>query len=101
MAEAAHSHDAISEVAVVGVADARLGQVPAAVIVLRQDKPPVEVTALEAHLRDTVLATHVPVAWRFVGELSRTSSMKVDHRAVRRLFENPATDLDSGARNGG
>ncbi|MDP9141344.1 MAG: fatty acid--CoA ligase family protein [Pseudomonadota bacterium] len=81
-------HPAVSASAVVGLADARLGQVPAAAI---QFKPGVEqpsVAALEAHLRTLIYATHIPVTWRFVDELPRTPSLKVDRPALRRLFEN-------------
>jgi long-chain acyl-CoA synthetase len=80
-------HSAISAAAVVGVPDKRLGHVPAAVIQL---KPGVElptIAELEAHLRDHVLATHIPVVWRFVESLPRTPSMKTDRPALRRLLE--------------
>jgi acyl-coenzyme A synthetase/AMP-(fatty) acid ligase len=80
-------HGAISAVAVLGLPDKRLGQVPAAAIQL---KPGVErpgIGDLEAHLRRHVYATHVPVVWRIVEELPRTPSLKVDRPAVRRLFE--------------
>jgi long-chain acyl-CoA synthetase len=80
-------HDAISAAAVVGIADKRLGQVPAAAI---QFKPGVEqptVAALEAHLRDRVLSTHIPTVWRFVDALPTTPSLKIDRPAVRRLFQ--------------
>jgi acyl-coenzyme A synthetase/AMP-(fatty) acid ligase len=79
-------HDAISAAAVVGIADKRLGQVPAAAI---QFKPGVEqptIAALEAHLRDRVLSTHIPTVWRFVDALPTTPSLKIDRPAVRRLF---------------
>jgi long-chain acyl-CoA synthetase len=78
-------HPAVSAVAVVGIDDSRLGQAPAAAIQLKPGfTPPAD---LEAHLRAHVLATHVPVAWRFVQELPRNASMKTDRAAVRRLFE--------------
>ncbi len=81
-------HPAVSAAAVVGLADARLGQVPAAAI---QFKPGVEqpsVAALETHLRSLIYSTHIPVTWRFVDALPRTPSLKVDRPALRRLFEN-------------
>lgn len=80
-------HEAISAAAVVGIADKRLGQVPAAAI---QFKPGVEqptIAALEAHLRDRVLSTHIPTVWRFVDALPTTPSLKIDRPAVRRLFQ--------------
>jgi long-chain acyl-CoA synthetase len=79
-------HPAVSEAAVVGVSDRRLGQVPAAAV---QFKPGVEQpneAELEAHLREHVPATHIPVRWRFVDELPRTPSFKVDRPGLRGLF---------------
>ena len=80
-------HPAVSAAAVVGLADTRLGQVPAAAIQLKPGVPPPAPADLEAHLREHVLATHVPVVWRFVDQLPRNPSMKTDIPAVRRLFE--------------
>jgi acyl-coenzyme A synthetase/AMP-(fatty) acid ligase len=80
-------HPAVSAAAVVGVSDTRLGQVPAAAIQLKPGFAPPAPADLEAHLRAHVLATHIPVKWRFVQELPRNRSMKTDRPAVRRLFE--------------
>jgi long-chain acyl-CoA synthetase len=80
-------HPAVSAVAVVGIPDHRLGQVPAAAIQLKPGFSPPELPALEAHLREHVLATHIPVKWRFVEVLPRNPSMKTDRPAVRKLFE--------------
>jgi long-chain acyl-CoA synthetase len=76
-------HPAVSEVSVVGVADERLGQVPGAAVCTRER---VSAEALESHLRGHVLATHIPVHWRFVDELPRTPSFKIDRNAVSTLF---------------
>lgn len=80
-------HPAVSEAAVTGVPDSRLGQVPAAAIRLKpgMEKPSTE--DLEQHLRQQVLATHVPVKWAFCEDLPRTPSQKTDRVALRRLFE--------------
>jgi long-chain acyl-CoA synthetase len=80
-------HEKISAAAVVGIADRRLGQVPAAVIQLKPGVEQPSVADLEAHLRDHILATHIPVEWRFVATLPTTPSLKTDRPAVRRLFE--------------
>jgi long-chain acyl-CoA synthetase len=80
-------HPAVSAVAVVGLSDTRLGQVPAAVVQLKRDAVEPTIDELERHLRSHVYATHVPVAWRVVDELPRTASFKVDRRAARDLFE--------------
>ena len=80
-------HPAVAEVAVTGIADARLGQVPAAAIRLKPKSTPPEFTELESHVRQHVLATHMPTKWLFCSDLPRTPSLKIDHRAVRLLFE--------------
>jgi acyl-coenzyme A synthetase/AMP-(fatty) acid ligase len=80
-------HPAVSSAVVVGLADARLGQVPAAAVQIRPGVSRPTAGDLEHHLRDHVYATHIPVAWRFVDELPRTASFKVDGAAVRGLFE--------------
>jgi acyl-coenzyme A synthetase/AMP-(fatty) acid ligase len=82
------SHEAVSAAAVVGIPDKRLGQVPAAVIRIKPGRIQPAVAELESHLRERVLATHIPVAWRFVTELPTTPSLKIDRPAVRRLFDD-------------
>jgi len=79
-------HPAISAVAVVGVPDSRLGQVPAAAVQIKPGFSVPVTSDLEAHLRAHILATHIPVKWRFVQELPKNPSMKTDRPAVLRLF---------------
>ncbi len=83
-------HDAVSAAGVTGVPDHRLGQVPAAAIQLKPDVAPPTIAELEAHLRQHVAATHIPVKWRFVESLPRNRSVKVDRPALRTLFESEA-----------
>jgi acyl-coenzyme A synthetase/AMP-(fatty) acid ligase len=80
-------HPAVSAAAVTGLADKRLGQIPAAAIQLKPGVEPPTSAQLEEHLRSHVLATHIPVVWRFVEDLPRTPSLKVDRPALKRLFE--------------
>lgn len=80
-------HSAVAAAAVIGIADERLGQVPAAAIEVKEGVKQPAIEELESHLRQHVYATHIPVAWRFVSALPRTVSFKVDGPAVRRLFE--------------
>lgn len=82
------THPAVSAVAVLGLPDQRLGQVPAAVVQPKPGVDPPDIAELEAHLRGQLYATHIPAAWRLVEELPRTPSLKVDRPAIRRLFES-------------
>ena len=79
-------HPAVSAAAVIGIAERRLGQVPAAAVQFKPGVVPPSEADLEAHVRRHVPATHVPVAWRFVDELPRTPSFKVDRPLLRSLF---------------
>ena len=85
-------YPAISAAAVVGIADRRLGQVPAVAIELKPGIEPPPVADIEAELRSRVPATHIPRAWRLLKALPRTPSMKVDMPAVRRLFAQQSAD---------
>lgn len=81
------SHPSVADAVVVGVPDARLGQVPAAVVQLRAGSLRPTVIELERHARDFLYATHIPALWRLVDELPRNASLKVDRAAVRRMLE--------------
>jgi acyl-coenzyme A synthetase/AMP-(fatty) acid ligase len=85
-------HPDISAVGVVGVKDRRLGEVPGAVIQVKpgHDQPSPE--QIEAHLREHVMATHIPVHWRFVDELPKTLSFKVHRPALQDLFADVTAD---------
>ena len=83
-------HPAVTAACVVALADRRLGQTPGAAIQRSPSSEAPTSAALEAHLREHLPATHIPVAWRFVDELPKNPSMKIDRPAVARLFEQPA-----------
>ena len=84
--EALLLHPAVAAASVVGVPDSRLSEVPAAAVQLRYGVPGPQVEELAAHLRQHLLATHIPVHWEFVASLPKTPSFKIDRLAVRRLF---------------
>jgi long-chain acyl-CoA synthetase len=84
------THPKVAEAAVVGISDHRLGQTPAAAVRPAPDAEPPTIVELEAHLRDLVLATHIPTQWRIVSVLPRTPSFKLDQAAVRSLFATDA-----------
>lgn len=91
--EALRTHPAVADVSVVGIDDRRLLQLPAAAVVLKPGLEPPSPAELEAHIRRTLPATHVPAAWRFVANLPRTVSFKTDRSAVRDLFAGPSASL--------
>lgn len=76
----------VREAVVVGLPDARLGEVPVAAVQLATDKVPPEPSILEHHLRQHLAPYMIPVAFQFPAELPRTASMKIDRPAVRALF---------------
>lgn len=84
--KALHQHPAIREAAVVGVPDERLGAVPAAAIILRDDVAEPHVDALRAFLKDRLIAYQVPVHFRFVADFPRTPSMKPSAPGLQALF---------------
>jgi long-chain acyl-CoA synthetase len=67
----------IRDAAVVAKADARLGQIPIAVIEMMPDIQPPSVSELDAFVRQHLTAYMVPKEFRFVDALPRTASMKV------------------------
>ena len=79
-------HEVVSASGVVGIPDKRLGEVPAAVIQIRRGEAQPAIAVLEKHLRDHLPATHIPAAWRFVDELPKNASFKIDRAALRQLF---------------
>ncbi|MCX7282525.1 MAG: long-chain fatty acid--CoA ligase [Novosphingobium sp.] len=85
-------HPGIAEAAVVGIEDARVGQVPAAAICLADDPLPPDIAEIEAHLRRHLLATQIPSFWEICEELPRTPSLKVDKMAVKALFYTPSPE---------
>lgn len=82
-------HASIAEAAVVGIKDARLGEVPVAAVVLRKGQPAVDEAALERYAREHLVGYQRPTQYRIVDALPRTPSMKVSQPEVRNLFETP------------
>ena len=82
VADALREHRAVRDAAVVGLPDARLGAVPAAMVELH-DGGETDEAALLAHLRQRLPSTHIPVRIAVADELPRTPSLKVSLAAVR------------------
>jgi long-chain acyl-CoA synthetase len=85
---ALHDHPSIREAAVVGVADDRLGHVPAAAIILRDGAS--EPDDLKAFLKEKLISYQVPVYFKFVTDFPRTPSMKPSTPGLKALFEDAA-----------
>ena len=85
-------HPDISAAGVVAVKDRRLGEVPGAAIQVKPGHQVPSPEAVESHLREHVMATHIPVHWRFVDELPKTLSFKVHRPALHDLFADVAAD---------
>lgn len=76
-------HPAVREVAVIGLADERLGEVPVAAVV---PGAALDVEDLLAFARARLASYEVPVRILVVDELPTTPSMKVSRPALRALF---------------
>ena len=78
-------HPAVLEAAVVGIADARLGQVPVAACILRSGVAAIEEELL-AFARGRLAPYQTPTRLKIVEDLPRTTSMKVSQPELRALF---------------
>lgn len=88
--EALREHPSVRDVSVVGLPDARLGQVPAALLLVDDD---VTDEQLAGWLRDRVPAHAVPVRFHRADRIPRTGTFKIDLVAVReRLLAAPDRD---------
>jgi acyl-CoA synthetase (AMP-forming)/AMP-acid ligase II len=76
------THPAVAQVAVVGVPDARLGEVGRAYVVLRSE-PAADETSIIAWCREQMANFKVPREVRFVDELPITASGKVQRFRLR------------------
>jgi long-chain acyl-CoA synthetase len=91
VAEKMSLHPSVATVAVVGLPDHRLGEIPVAAMELRPGQPRPSDDELRAHARRHLYSTHVPVHFRIVDRLPRTPSMKVYLPGVKSLFNDIAT----------
>jgi acyl-CoA synthetase (AMP-forming)/AMP-acid ligase II len=87
VAEKIALHPGVAAVAVVGLPDKRLGEIPVAAVELRPGEPKPTVADLEAHARRHLYSTHVPAGFVIVASMPRTPSMKISLPGVRQLFE--------------
>ena len=77
----------VKEAVVVGIDDARLGQVPVAAVEIAEGAGAITEESLKAWARENMTSYFVPVRIAIVDTLPRTPSMKVSQEEVRRLLE--------------
>ncbi len=95
LVEVLEQHPAIREAGVVGMDDARLGQVPAAAYVLKASAVPPDPDELEEFLRARLLPYQLPVFLHAVDDFPRTPSMKISQPALRALLAEAMAAQDS------
>ncbi|WP_082943671.1 class I adenylate-forming enzyme family protein [Mycobacterium sp. 1274761.0] len=81
------SHPGVRDACVVGVPDARLGQVPFAAIEVVSGAPAPSEEELKELVRQSLPVYNVPVAFAVVEELPRNPALKVSLPAVAALYE--------------
>ncbi len=79
-------HPQVSDAAVIGRADPRLGQVPVAAIELPEGGLAPDPAELDAFLRRTLPAYMIPVEFRVVEALPRTISLKISRPELKALL---------------
>ncbi len=87
VSNALRRHPAIQDVAVVGIADKRLGQVPVAVIELRPGFNAPGKEELKSFAREYLTPYQVPVDYKITDRLPRSASMKVIRPEVVKIAE--------------
>lgn len=91
VAHALESHPWVIAAAVVGIPDARLGEVPCAAIVLSPDAPQPTPELLEKslgeYLRDRLTPYMLPARYEVVDALPRNDLLKINRPAVKALFQ--------------
>ena len=83
--EAVHLHDAVSEVAVIGVPDAKWGEAVMAIVVLKPGQT-VTATALIDHCKEQIASYKKPRHIRFVEAIDKLPSGKIDKVRLRMLY---------------
>jgi len=80
---ALYAHPAVLEAAVVGVPDARWGEIPKAFIVLKDASVPVTIEEITAHCKSLLAGFKVPRRVEFVTELPKSGTGKIMKSALR------------------
>jgi len=81
------NHPSVQEAAVVGVKDARWGEVPVAFLVLRVGQPSSRVEEMEAWCRQSLAGFKLPARFLWVEALPRNAMGKLERPALRKAAE--------------
>lgn len=85
VARVLRQHPLVADVAVVGVDDQRLGQIPVAVVETRPGQPAPDPAELEKLARGNLTPYQVPAAFKFTERLPRTPSLKIIRAKVKEM----------------
>lgn len=88
VAEVLRSHPAVEDAAVVGLANARLGEVPVAAVEVKHDSVPPTEGELLQFVRNRVMKYEIPESILILPRLPRNGAMKVSEPDIRKLFDN-------------
>jgi acyl-CoA synthetase (AMP-forming)/AMP-acid ligase II len=86
VAEVLRLHPKVGDAALVGIADVRSGQLPAAVVEPRDPALPPSEEDLIAFLKDRLPSYKLPALWAIVPEIPRTATLKPRRERLRALF---------------
>lgn len=92
IAERLRAHPALAGAAVIGVEDKRLGQIPVAVLVLKQNHKQPSDEELKQFAKARLSAPEIPTKYYFVEQLPRTSSYKVSLIALQKIINKLDTN---------
>ena len=84
--DALMSHDAVKEVAVIGIPDGKWGELVTALVVRDESAGDVDADALIAHCRESLAGYKCPKRVDFVDELPRTATGKLQKFKLREPF---------------
>ncbi|OJJ45057.1 hypothetical protein ASPZODRAFT_100198 [Penicilliopsis zonata CBS 506.65] len=76
----------IKEVAVVGLADEEWGQRVAAVVVQRENTPPIELSSLRAQLKTEMAPYKIPTVLKLVDAIERNAMGKVNKKTIIKKY---------------
>jgi acyl-coenzyme A synthetase/AMP-(fatty) acid ligase len=97
--KALEQHPAIREAGVVGLADERLGQVPAAAYIVKNGATAPSADELRNFLRERLMPYQIPVRMMAVDDFPRTPSLKISQPALKALFETDVKPRDTLSLN--